>query len=120
MSGMLLTPEDRAHILAMMRQHTPSPVHTGMNALLLLDDDQAVEQVAKVLYIDAPTLRDRTWRNRQFHCADKQDPRIPRESGLSPGGGKVLNSPRHPSSPGLSPGMTLRYAAMGQSLGHLV
>jgi len=38
MSGSILTPSDRAHLLRMMRHHTPSPVHRRMNALLLLDD----------------------------------------------------------------------------------
>jgi hypothetical protein len=38
MSGFLLPPEDRAHLLLMMRRQTPSPVHRRMNALLLLDD----------------------------------------------------------------------------------
>ena len=31
-SGLLLTPEDRAHLLWMMRRQTPSPVHRRMNA----------------------------------------------------------------------------------------
>ena len=42
MSGPILTPADRAHLLRMMRRHTPSPVHRRMNALLLLDDGWAV------------------------------------------------------------------------------
>jgi transposase len=58
MSGVLLSTEDRAHFLRMMRQHTPSPVHRRMNALLLLDDGMTAECVADVLYIDAETVRE--------------------------------------------------------------
>src|ERR1700741_2819886 len=58
MSGAILTAEDRAHLLRMMRRQTPSPVHRRMNALLLLDDGWTAEQVAKVLFIDAETVRE--------------------------------------------------------------
>jgi transposase len=58
MSGAILTPEDRAHLLRMMRQQTPSPVHRRMNALLLLDDGWIAERVAEVLFIDADTVRE--------------------------------------------------------------
>jgi transposase len=58
MSGLLLTPEDRAHLLRMMRRQTPSPVHWRMNALLLLDDGWTAERVAEVLFIDAETVRE--------------------------------------------------------------
>jgi transposase len=58
MSGVILTPADRAHLLRMMRRHTPSPVHRRMNALLLLDDGWAAERVAAVLFIDAETVRE--------------------------------------------------------------
>jgi transposase len=58
MSGAILTPEDRAHLLLMMRQQTPSPVHRRMNALLLLDDGWTAERVAEVLFIDADTVRE--------------------------------------------------------------
>ena len=58
MSGQLVPPEDRAYLLLMMRRQTPSPVHRRMNALLLLDDGLTAEQVAKVLYIDAETVRE--------------------------------------------------------------
>ena len=58
MSGLLLSPEDRAHLLLMMRRQTPSPVHRRMNALLLLDDGLSAEQIAKVLFIDAETVRE--------------------------------------------------------------
>lgn len=55
MSGAILTPEDRTHVLAMPRRLTPSPVHRRMNALLLLDDGWAVDRVAEALFIDAET-----------------------------------------------------------------
>jgi len=58
MSGTILTPEDRAHFVRMMRSHTPSPVHRRMNALLLLDDGWAAERVAEALFIDAETVRE--------------------------------------------------------------
>ena len=58
MSGAILTAEDRAHLLRMMRRQTPSPVHRRMNALLLLDDGWAVERVAVALFIDAETVRE--------------------------------------------------------------
>jgi transposase len=58
MSGSILTPADRAHLLGMMRRHTPSPVHRRMNALLLLDEGWAVERVADALFIDAETVRE--------------------------------------------------------------
>jgi transposase len=58
MSGLILTAEDRTHLLLMMRQHTPSPVHRRMNALLLLDDGWTAERVADALFIDADTVRE--------------------------------------------------------------
>jgi transposase len=58
MSGAILTPEDRAHFLRMMRQQTSSPVHRRMNALLLLDDGWTAERVAAALFIDADTVRE--------------------------------------------------------------
>jgi len=58
MSGAILSPEDRAELLRMMRQQTPSTVHRRMNALLLLDDGWAAERVAEVLFIDAETVRE--------------------------------------------------------------
>jgi hypothetical protein len=53
MSGAILSSEDRAHFLRLMRHHTPSPVHRRMNALLSLDDGWAAERIAEVLFIDA-------------------------------------------------------------------
>src|ERR1700690_690119 len=58
MSGAILTPEDRAHLLLMMRHPTPSPVHRRMNALLLLDDGWSAERVAAALFLDTETVRE--------------------------------------------------------------
>jgi transposase len=58
MSGAILTPEDRAHLLRMMRRLTPSTVHRRMNALLLLDDGWNAERIANALFIDAETVRE--------------------------------------------------------------
>lgn len=58
MSGVILPPADRAHLLRMMRRQTPSTVHRRMNGLLLLDDGWAAERVAEVLFIDAETVRE--------------------------------------------------------------
>ena len=55
---MILSPEDRARFLRLMRRQTPSPVHRRMNALLLLDDGWAAERVAEVLFIDVETVRE--------------------------------------------------------------
>ena len=58
MSGAILSPEDRAQLLVLMRRQTPSTVHRRMNALLLLDDGWSAELVARALYVDAETVRD--------------------------------------------------------------
>ncbi len=58
MSGAILSPEDRAQLLLLMRRQTPSPVHRRMNALLLLDDGWTAERVAEALFIDAETVRE--------------------------------------------------------------
>jgi transposase len=58
MGGAILSPEDRAELLRMMRRQTPSTVHRRMNALLLLDDGWAAERVAEALFIDAETVRE--------------------------------------------------------------
>src|SRR4051812_24407325 len=57
MAGVVLTPEDRAFFLAMLRRHGNSAVHRRMNALLLLDDGWTAERVAEALFIDAETVR---------------------------------------------------------------
>lgn len=58
MSGVILFPADRAHLLRRMRQHTNSAVHRRMNVLLLLDDGWTAERIAEALYIDAETVRE--------------------------------------------------------------
>jgi hypothetical protein len=55
MSGRLLSPDDRAHLLRMIRRLTPRPVHRRMNTLLLLDHGWAA---AKVLFIGVETVRE--------------------------------------------------------------
>src|SRR3954451_14842477 len=57
MAGVVLTPEDRAFFLGMLRRHGNSAVHRRMNALLLLDDGWTAERVAEALFIDAETVR---------------------------------------------------------------
>ena len=66
MAGVVLTPEDRAHFLAMLRRHTNSAVHRRMNALLLLDDGWTAERVAEALFIEAETVR----AHRRLYLAD--------------------------------------------------
>src|SRR5258708_2531456 len=58
MSGRILSPEDRVHLLRMMRRMTPSPIHRRMNTLLLLDDGWTAERVADALFIDVETVRE--------------------------------------------------------------
>jgi transposase len=58
MAESILSPGDRARLLRMMRQQTPSTVHRRMNALLLLDDGWTAERVAEALFIDAETVRE--------------------------------------------------------------
>ena len=58
MSGVILSPEDRAHLLRMTRRQAPSPVHRLINLLLLLDDGWAAERVAAALFIGVETVRE--------------------------------------------------------------
>ncbi len=53
MSGTILPPEERAHLLRMMRHQTFGPVHRRMNTLLLLDNVRSAGRVAEALFIDA-------------------------------------------------------------------
>jgi hypothetical protein len=71
MSGAILTPADRAHLLRMMRQQRPSPVHRRMDTMLFLDDGWSAERVAEVLFIDADTVRE----HRRLHQTDRHDRR---------------------------------------------
>ena len=58
MAGTVLKPEERGHLLRMMRRQTNSHVHRRMNVLLLLDDGWTAERIAEALYIDAETVRE--------------------------------------------------------------
>ena len=54
----MLTAEDRAALLRMMRRQMNSHVHRRMNVLLLLDDGWAAERIAEALFIDAETVHE--------------------------------------------------------------
>ena len=56
MSGLILTAEDRAYFLRMMRRQLNSAVHRRMNVLLLLDDGWEPRRIARALYIDEGTV----------------------------------------------------------------
>lgn len=56
MAGILLTPEDRAYFLKMMRRQMNSAVHRRMNVLLLLDDGWEPARIAAALFIDEGTV----------------------------------------------------------------
>jgi transposase len=57
MSGGLLSPEDRAYFLRMMRRQLNSAVHRRMNVLLLLDDGWSVPRICEALFLDEGTVR---------------------------------------------------------------
>jgi len=52
MSGLILSSEDRAHFLRMMRRQLNSAVHRRINVLLLLDDGWKPRRIAEALYLD--------------------------------------------------------------------
>src|SRR4051812_49944453 len=56
MAGLVLTAEDRAHFLQMMRGQINSAVHRRMNVLLLLDDGWEPRQIAAALFLDETTV----------------------------------------------------------------
>src|SRR3954449_8007335 len=56
MAGLVLTAEDRAHFLEMMRRQINNAVHRRMNVLLLLDDGWEPRQIAAALFIDETTV----------------------------------------------------------------
>jgi DNA-binding NarL/FixJ family response regulator len=58
MAGTVLTPEDRAQLLRMMRRQMNSHVHRRMNVLLLLDDGWTAVRIAEALFIDAETVHE--------------------------------------------------------------
>ncbi len=58
MSGDVLSGEDRACFLSMMRRQTNSAVHRRMNVLLLLDDGWPVARICAALFVDEGTVRE--------------------------------------------------------------
>ena len=64
MSGLVLSAEDRGHLLRLMRRQMNSAVHRRLNVLLLLDDGWTAERIAEALYIDAETVRE----HRRLHA----------------------------------------------------
>lgn len=58
MAGTVLTPEDRAQLLRMIRRQMNSHVHRRMNVLLLLDDGWTAERIAEALFIDTETAHE--------------------------------------------------------------
>lgn len=58
MAGVVLTAEDRAQLLRLMRRQMNSHVHRRMNVLLLLDDGWTAERIAEALFIDAETVHE--------------------------------------------------------------
>src|SRR6186997_2671626 len=56
MAGLVLTAEDRAHFVQMMRRQINSAVHRRMNVLLLLDDGWAPRQIAAALFLAETTV----------------------------------------------------------------
>jgi transposase len=58
MAGAVLSADDRALLLKLMRRQLNSTVHRRINVLLLLDDGWAAERIAEALYIDAETVRE--------------------------------------------------------------
>jgi transposase len=58
MAGTVLTAEDRAQLLRMMRRQMNSHVHRRMNVVLLLDDGWTAERIAAALFIDAETVHE--------------------------------------------------------------
>ena len=55
MAGLVLTPDDRAHVLVLRRRQGNSAVHQRVN-LLLLDDGWSVARIAAALSLDASTV----------------------------------------------------------------
>ena len=76
MAGLVLTAEDRAHFLQMMRRQINSAVHRRMNVLLLLDDGWEPRQIAAALFLDETTV------SQHRHLYER--------SGRSGGGGAAL------------------------------
>lgn len=58
MPGTILSSDDRAYFLKLMRRQLNSTVHRRVNVLLLLDDGWTVAAIAKALYLDESTVRE--------------------------------------------------------------
>lgn len=56
MAGLVLTPDDRAHFLVLMRRQMNSAVHRRVNVLLLPDEGWSVARIAAALYLDESTV----------------------------------------------------------------
>jgi transposase len=56
MSGLILSAEDRAHFLRLMRRQINSTVHRRINVLLLLDDGWEPRRIAEALYLEEGTV----------------------------------------------------------------
>ena len=56
MAGLLLSLEDRAHFLALMRRQLNSAVHRRLTVLLLLDDGWRLARIAAALSLDESTV----------------------------------------------------------------
>ncbi len=57
MAGLVLSGEDCAQFLSLMRRQLNSAVHRRLNVLLLLDDGWSAERIAEALFIEAETVR---------------------------------------------------------------
>lgn len=58
MAGEVLSLQDRADFLKLMRRQMNSAVHRRINVLLLLDDGWPVARVCEALFLDEETVRD--------------------------------------------------------------
>ncbi|SFL38562.1 helix-turn-helix domain-containing protein, partial [Methylorubrum salsuginis] len=56
MAGLILSPDDRGHFLALMRRQLNSAVHRRLNVLLLLDDGWTPARIAAALYLDESSV----------------------------------------------------------------
>src|SRR4051812_50201359 len=91
MAGLVLTAEDRAHFLQMMRGQINSAVHRRMNVLLLLDDDWEPRQIAAALFLDETTV------SQHWHLYERSGRSgvegLPYGGGRGGGGGEEAQGP---------------------------
>jgi transposase len=75
MSGLILSREDRAYFLNMMRRQLNSAVHRRMNVLLLLDDGWEPRRIAEALYIDEGSVAEhrRRYQKQGRHAIERLD-----------------------------------------------